>query len=415
MYSYKDSLVLPSQLGSYWQSQDISGKTLQEVQTEYRGVYLILNHPASSEDLYVKLDYTVQWQSSSTMTISQLISAIGNNAVMIEDKLPNEELADVRYEEARRAQYKIELAKIGYHYPDNHPRAELTDLELTRPKVVTDLSLVHKNCLISVNGYFHMTDSDGERLFVKDGGKTCVKSNNNHIGLHSFMDIGEIQKIPLYSTFLEPFSEESSLRDRISITLDNIDVEGKSILLVIGGYLVFPEENVFWQYGEESFALDLKSLSYVERIMESSHFLDLSELKLTDYNFHDTAYDFEELWSDDVIFKYLTMSQSFIVVIDSEFLSLQKIHIRHNSYPGMFTSSVEPIYPLVTGYGKIGEYWKTHEDGFWAVNIHEGYLRNYLFNLRNQQDMRIITDQVLPSNPAFNSRGTMLRISGTKR
>ena len=55
------------------------------------------------------------------------------------------------------------------------------------------------------------------------------------------------------------------------------------------------------------------------------------------------------------------MSQSFIVIIDTDFLSLQTIHIRNNSFPGMFTSAHEPVYPLVTGYGKVSEYWKVYE------------------------------------------------------
>jgi hypothetical protein len=108
----------------------------------------------------------------------------------------------------------------------------------------------------------------------------------------------------------------------------------------------------------------------------------------------------------------MTLSQSFLVIVDTQQLTTNKIYLRHSSMPGMFTAYRDPVYPMVANYGKIVEYWKTYEDGHWAVNVQDSFLRNYIFTTQRKQQLANVTNNMISSKPFWHSRGYLLEIAG---
>jgi len=107
----------------------------------------------------------------------------------------------------------------------------------------------------------------------------------------------------------------------------------------------------------------------------------------------------------------MTLSQSFLVLVDTPNLVTNKIELRHSQLPGMFTAYQDPVYPLLVNYGKVGEYWKTHEDGYWSVTVQDSFLRNYILSQQPIYHLPNITNNLLPSKPFWHSRGYLLEIA----
>jgi hypothetical protein len=409
MYTYIKSLALSRSIGSQWNEPDLSNILVFDIFTNYSKVFLTLTNPVLSTEVYVDLDVLKEEFSSYSGTLTALLILLDNRTIPAVPTIPNSNIKFARYSDATRSKYKINITKIGTVVPSNYPKDELNDLVVVRPKYDTDMSLLHTHCLVSVNGYYHMTDTDGVSAFVYDGGSTMHKSKMNHMGIFSFLDIGAINKVKILPSDITPQSITSTLKEKIYFSV-NANIEDKSVILILGGYLVFPG-TAFYRTGDTTFVLDLNKLPYVERIFESSLYLDMSGLMLTEQALNPDAINMDELWSDNVIKRYMTLSQSYLAVVDTPNLLTNHIQLRHSELPGIFSCYQDPKYPLMVNYGKSAEYWKTYEDKIWTVTVEDSFLRNYIVSQQPVFASRNISDNMNSSKPYWHSRGYLLEVS----
>lgn len=413
MYSLNNATCLSRSMGSQWKVQDISNIPVFQLYQNFVKVYMTVHNSVTNTDSYVDLDTLKTLYANYQNTLPILLAELKNQTLTTVASLPTTKVAFAKYSDAIRSNYKIELCKIGTVYPENYPELEKPDLKMTRSVVTTIMQQVHDYCLVSVNGYYHMTDADAQAAYVNQGAVTMRRSRNNHLGILSFQSIGKLEKIKLDPNAIHPSVEGGSLKDKLTFTVPN-DLQNKSYILILGGYMVFPQENVFWLSDDQSFTLNLAQLPYIERILESNKYLDLSSLNLSIPSNNHQAYNVDEVLSDEVIRKYMTLSQSYLVTVDIPHLLTNKVHLRHSVTPGMFTAYQEPVYPLIVTYGKVGEYWKTQEDQFWSVTLQDSYLRNYIVSQQPVKPHIEVTDNLSPVRPFYHGRGFLLEISGYK-
>lgn len=411
MYTYIDSVSLYRSTGAQWEHIDLQNIQVSVIYNRFVKVYLTLLDSNTNSNIYVDMDSLKSSYSTYSGTLNELLIELNNTPLVTVNDVPNSLIKHARYSDAVRTGYKINLTKAGVIIPSNFPKDELNDIEITRPTYDTQLSLLHSHCLISINGYFHMTDTDGTKAFVYDAGKTLRKSNYNEVGITSFLDLGKLTKIKLNPNDIRGDGVTGPLKDNLYFTV-NESLDNKSYILVLGGYLIFPSDGIFWRNGDNSFAVKLNKIPYVERIYESKNYIDISELQLTEDVNNPNTYLNDELWSDEVLRRYFTMSQSYLVIIDNPNITTNKIHIRHSSMPGMFTCYQDPVFPLFGGHGKLLEYWKVYEDDRWSVTVRDNYLRNYIISYQNNSNAQTLNNNLLPMKPFEYSRGYLLDILG---
>lgn len=411
MYTFKNAVALSRSIGSQWKEVNLSGILVYDIFLNYSKVYLILENDVLTGDQYVDMDILRAEFSSYGNTLEALLVLLDNRTLETVDTLPSSSVKFAKYSDAIRSEYKVELAISGRILPPNFPDSDKEDLKITRPKYTTSMDLLHSHCLVSVNGFYHMTDAANNEAFVYQGAKTMRKVNNNHLGILSFLDVGRLTKIPFTEEVITPVNTGSTLYEKLTFSVD-ADLDDKSYFLVLGGYLIFPQAEVFWRNGENTFILDLNKIPYLERLIESDMYLDLTHLALTPNAIGDGVYNADELRSDAVIKKYFTLSQSYFVVVDVPHLVTNKIHLRHSNLPGMFTAYQDPVYPLIVKNGKAAEYWKVHEDGHWAVNVQDSFLRNMIVSQQPVRPNETITGNLVPTKPFYHSRGFLLEIAG---
>jgi hypothetical protein len=415
MYQYITSLSLTTSISAQWQTTDVVDMALSLMYTKYRQTYLTVKESITGNQFYVPMDAYRTALATSSSTVGQWLESMSGVTLETIPELPNKDLASAKYANAILSGYKIELAKAGYGYTEAMPVTELVDLALTRPQYQTNLSLIHTHCLTKVNGYYHRTAYDGTKAFILDGGVTAAMKRCSHTGIVSFLDIGSIEERQLTAEDFMSLTEGAPLREGVIINLPP-EAEGKSIIFILGGYMIQPEESVFFPNSPTSWVLNIQGLPYFQRIFESRKEIDLSSLKLESLDTNkDHALVQESLLSDEVISAYLQLSQTYIAIVDTPELYYDRIHVRVSNIPGLITSYQEPDYPLVMGYGKQVEYSKIQETQYWALRVADAWYKQFAFNTAPTRNVKVLTDHWVTWKPYLRTDGYMLNITGKKK
>lgn len=409
MYVYEKSLVISKNLGSKWEDVNLSEIKLIDIFSVYRKIYITLSSVYLENPITVDLDTIRVEYVNSQMTINEFLIHIGNRTLIATSVVPNLETNYAIFSDAFRAGYKVELQNIYNANSANLPLSEKTSLRLSRPNPDTDMQVLYDHCMVSINGYFHMTDCDGDYAYVLDASESMFKSRQNQIGILSFFNIGKIEQVPITIDMISKQSNTVGMKNKTFVKL-NKDITNKTVMLVLGGYLLFIDNKSFFQINDDTFAINFGEMPLLERYFESQPYLNLKHLGLPQSTDNMSLVNVEEFYSDVVLTKYLTLKQSFFVVIDSPSIFTNKIYLRPSNLPGMFTAYKEPKYPFFVNNGRIAEYWKTFEDGHWTVNVQDSYLKNSVFSSKPDSELVNVSDSNIPLRTYYNSRGFLLEI-----
>ena len=408
-YTLVRTVALPRTVGSQWIVVDTTNKPLKQLYNDYYKLYVELSHLSLTENIYVDLDTIRHTYVQYPGTIADLLVALGDITFTTVEKLPSDTIKYVKYSDAFRSNYKVDLTKIGYSLPDNYPISLKDDAVLTRPKYSTNMRMLHTHALVTVNGYVHETDADDDHAYIYDAGKTLRKSRNNSIGILSFAEIGEINKIHLVEERIHTSPSSTSLYERTYIDT-GMDLSGKSYFLVLGGYIILPEDQLLWKVNDTTLGLNLGNMPYVERFYESDADMDLTTLNIERDQDNPGLFNINQLKSNEFIKSYLIARNSFVVVLNTNHMVYNKNYLRHSNLPGMFKAYQEPEYPLVVNYGRIAEYWKSQEDGQWLCTVNDSYLRDYVIDFYTETNLELINNHLVPMTPNKHSRGFLLEI-----
>lgn len=400
MYTYVKSCCLT--INSHWEDHNLEDMDLAIILKTYRSVFLVLSVKGVSENVLINLLDSTELLSGFMGSLKSWLNSLGNKSLKTVNQLPVTNQRMVKYANAIQAGYHLEKSSGGLYYNSN---ADNADIRITRFNFNTDLTLLNTYCLLTVNGFVHDAIASKKEAFILEGAKTARMGNDNHVGILSFFDVGELKKIKLSNAAIEPFEPNTQLKNKIRITLKN-SIENKSFFLVLGGYLVLPDSESFFQVALDSFVLDLNKLPYLERLMESKKQIDLGQLGV-----FDETTNLHVLTENSFIKKYLNISQSFFVVVDTPNLNFEKISIKRSPFPGQFIATEDPVYPIIGGHGKIFEFWKQQELNRWVVNTKDSYYRRYILTETNLKNSSEITDSLDSSRNYEFSEAHLLKIT----
>lgn len=417
MYTVLDAYGVSATPNSPWKALDILEMELEDIYANYRKVYVTLQPNFQVDPLYVDMDIFRSSYVDFIDNVSSPVDAtpleiffdnLGSDAFETVDEIPGKRLARAYFADAFSSGYQIDMIGRNTSLDADIPRDQKTDLVVSRKLKNTNMADVNKYCLFSVNGFYHFDETDGEYSYVHDGGKSCLMSRQNTIGLYSFYNIGEIKKIPLTSEMVTG-AVGTSLRERAFIQLDE-DTTDKTVLLVIGGYLILPTTGLLTKTGTDLFTLQMDKISLLDRYFESRRFIDYSSLGLDLNDTNDALINANQINEAAQVRAYLTLSQSFAVVIDTPEIFTTKTVVTTDPYPGMFTSYENPRFPLVLGKGRVAEYYKHYENRRWSVKVSNSYNPQYLYSTIDIGNHDNVSDQEIPSSMPTRSHAYLLKL-----
>ena len=396
--------------GQEWSSIDLGSMTFAEVVDNYSTVYAILTNPFITGQVSLDLAAILPNITNQSQTFSAYLVALGNLALPTSTSIPSLSTSYARYMNAFQAGYSVtpiaSIAALDSELPvSDKPHALLQ-------RASTNYESFYQNCLVSVNGYLHMTDTDQQTgVWVLNGMHSCILSKKNKIGILDFQDIGTLTLIPITADMIYKQNTNQALANHAYINVGQ-DLTSQTVMVVIGGYLHVLDTKTFRLVGTESLMIDFNNYPLLERYFESKDSIDLSTLALTASPNNPDAISVEQITSDAAITALLTLSQSFIVLLDNTDVSVELVKLEQMRWPGCYASYVTPIFPLVTGYGKLNEYWWVYEQPRYALKCADNLKDNFIFNtVPAPRTQNMVTNQTDPMHPRDISAGYYLQIS----
>jgi hypothetical protein len=239
--------------------------------------------------------------------------------------------------------------------------------------------------------------------------KSCIRSRKNKLGIVSFQDLGELTYIPITSSMLFKQNSSQSYANHAYLNL-GMDLTKYTVMVVIGGYLHVLDTRTVRMVGTQSIMIDFNNLPLFDRYFESKPFIDLSSLPLTPYPNNPDAFAVSEMLSDAVIEAYLTLPQSFVVLVNNTQLWTNLARVQAAKWPNLYISYVEPEWPLIVGSGKVAEYWSVYEDQQWALTTEDTMKDNYLYHTVDAKKQITLTNSRDPMHPQDISPAFFLQI-----
>lgn len=392
-----------------WGNVDYAAIGMYELYMQYRQLYLTVTTNFFPDPLIVDLnDYRTKYMAF-TGTVQQFLDDLGQETLKTVPSIPSFKTGTTTYVDVFQNGYKVDLLAPNIHASVDVPKVMRTDARISRDYPATDMRQVYDYCMVSVNGYWHMTDTDGEYLYVKEAGKTNFISQRNTMGLWSFKQIGKIKQVPITESMIFKQANDSRFYEKTYIKL-NESTDGKTALLVLGGYLVLPDSGIFTQVGNNTYSLDLSRLPLAERYFDSFQDIDYTSLGLDDSTTNESKINLAQFYSDPVMKKYLTMSQSFIVLVDAPELFLNRYQLQQSPIPCNWNSTIEPKHPLFVANGKVAEYVKTFEDGVWSLRTADGWRQHRVLSELGASALTNVDHGRSPMKPVTNTNAMLVEL-----
>lgn len=400
MYYYHSALVLEKGKNKRWTAEDISRLTVRAVYDTYFEAYVRIYRIVNGNPVYRVIrmsdifagDYQIAFTATMELWLvgypsSLTLPSVGTN-------LPSISTAAIKYSDGWRAGWDVR--RIPYFgSPDaDQPLGVKTDLLLTRFGVV--YSDYDENCLITVNGLLHnFYIEPGYGIRVLGGGRSNDICRKNNFGMISFRELGGASRIAI-TTEMVSQPDGTDLKDGALINL-GVDLTGKSVLLSLGGYL-HAVDDIVNVIGPETglIKVDIQKSQIYPRLFESQQIIDLDVLEMVRSPADNKAISQSEFMSDTVLRKYLTMSQTFAIVVNSPVLYRDKHHVQRSKLPGVLYELQEPLYPIQLATGIMPEYWVRREDDMWAIGMDKDFDHPYQFTTTDWVNSDMLIPDTLP-------------------
>lgn len=408
MYTVIQAIGVKKGVSQKWQVMDISTIHIKDIYDQYRKVFLTLEIDSPAMLTYLDMDSIRSTHSTYDNTIEQMLIDLGTTNLPTISELPEINTRSAKYMDAFRAGYSIK--PYSALYGENVQMSDRVDALLTRQTPVIDYSIFFNTTLVSVNGFYHRTDTNGTTgIVVYDASKSLRVSNQNQIGLLTFNGMCNIQTHSITDTMIRPLEAGVDLSNGFYIDT-GLDLVNKSVLFVIGGYM----QNVstlLSRVGVNSFKLDFPNYPVFDRFYEMRNHLDVNAFDLSESSDNPDQIAVQELLTDDNIKTLMTMSQSFIVVLDCPEIYTERNYVRKTGFPGCYIAYTDPKYPLVTGLGRHNEYWYRLEDNQYILTVYDNSVSNRIYNTIDPYFQNSIGSSELPTDPVYLSGAYLLMIA----
>lgn len=392
MYQLTAGLLKSRARGAAFEEKDLSSYKVKSLLRDYKEAYLVLTHYAITGPITLRLKDAER--SIVTMatdpTVAEWLVANGNDALPTKSGIPKVISKNVMARDPWQAGFSATLCvALGSPF-NNTTDADKTDIWLTREK--TDYIVSQSHALATVNGLLHRVDADKDGLYLKDGGITFRKSNNAILGLLSFESIGKVKTHSITADMIYHTDPTGKLSDSAFIKLP-FDATGKVVGIVIGGYLHLVTEDLKI-IGDKSVKVLMNRIPYWERYMESRRVIDMSSME----RFHvvtendPSIYDSVGFQSDECIKELLTLSQSFLIEIETDSMSVKHFKTENTFLPGRFYWHEQPLFPLRTELGKLPSYVSFEEEGKFVLCIDNNLVQRRVFTQIENQDRPLTTE-----------------------
>lgn len=409
MYTLERAYRRKDRRSGRWELFDVSTSKILTLQATHGEVRIVVSTPGLEGPVLKSFPWdgvvpSLKQVANPDITFYQWLVLVGERTLPFDKTLFTFTANYAQYMSAWCAEYEIEPSNRA---GTRSVGADLPDLRISRSDV--DPTVLGQRVMVSINGLYHRVDGGQAGTFVREGMTTIKKSGDNQIGLLAFSKVGKLQQIPITTDLVQV--TDAGVLVRIPTT---INTDGKIALFVIGGYLHCVDKAVK-QLSEHLYKVDIRNMRLLERYMESRKLLDLSSLPLDTYPAmqNDSLVDLKQFWSNECITAYLTLSQSFIVLVETESL-FHELEPLEPQFMGTYLEDETSYHALVGVNGRGLEYTAQRQGHATVLSTLPNAQLNYEFAKRPYLQDGIVDDKLSIQSPAYNATAYLRRL-GTER
>lgn len=400
MYVYLDALVLPAGNNPVWTKKNIVQETIKTISETYLDGWIQIRRGTQPTRTISLADLKSSDRLNNVNITLEMFLLGYPPSLQISTRgplLPTVTRASIRYSDGYRAMWKPK--RIGEGHPAVVvPEEQSTDLLLSNQ--TKNLTEYDKYVLTTVNGLLHMTYPEvGYGIRVVEGSKSLDVCGKSNYGFLSFKNLGELTRIPIILGMIDNPDVSIPFRAAVYLNLGE-NLTGKSLMMSIGGYLHLNDGLVDIINAELGLIrVNTAKLPIVDRLFDSQEIINLEYLDIERRPDDKKMINLVEINSNPFWEKYLTMSQTFAIVVDTPTIYAERQLVEQSGLVGMYYSENEPIYPIVMDLGRLEEYTANRGFGKWWMTVIGGLYVNRQYTTTNWGSWTWIGAQSTPNNP----------------
>lgn len=417
MYIYSGSWLKQVKSNTPYSNINISGMLIGDILNRYQDGYIILTNTALTKPVYLSLNQlrSTELPLHSNLSFNSWLTSIGNATLVADTVKPVYKTGIVKSRDSMLAGFSVDLCEANKLPGTNGAVGNKVNLFIKHPWGNNEI--LRKQCLVTVNGFLHRSSAFDTGIQVHGGGWSMLHAGNNNVGVISFEEIGDIIQVPLVSTMLHKPSPGIPYYKQVVVDLD-VSLSNKSIILSLGGYVFVAPPFVQVISPENGLIeIDMSVLDIPLKVAASRKHIDLSALGLGGEMRDERTFGKmrpSEINSDPVVHQWLTLPQSFIVVVDTPMLTVEYESLQRTGVYGVFEYHKNPFLPLVDIYGRMQEYWVNRQNDAWVVKIKDPLYYPRLYETSDNNKDNYVND-ITPYHAVFKNPPELMRITSTKK
>lgn len=351
MYSLVTAVLKERNTNKPWSEVDLNNVSARDFLNNYISGYVVLtNNSLPGEHIVDYMTFLTQPlpQPLVNITFPQWLALI-NNRVLPTITEPEFEYGEAWWSPICKAGWDLKKAHPLSPSTENYTDADLVDGLLTKGSV--SMEVYGDYILVTQNGLLHFCYPTPQGLKVSDLTQSFYSSNKNSVGVMSFTDIGKLQQIPVTIENLIPVDPTDNMMREFHVDT-GVDLTNKTVWISIGGYLHTSADEVYVSNAEKGLVgVNLERVDIPRRIAHSSQLIDLSSLGIFNPNWSPTLFNLNELKTHTVMQRYLTLSQTFVIIVDSQTVEVKEEELEYTGVIGVYKCNERRSYPIVNQYG----------------------------------------------------------------
>lgn len=400
MYSLATAVLHRKRSETGLQEMNIGLLTMDYLFENFDRGYLVLKHTTLTDEYYLDLLTLKRSNYGTTVLNTSVNSWLYANRTKVLPLLTEEPVYDityVNYADCSSAGFSVKSCHPTSNDTTGYTQSDLSSVYLS--KVGVDGTMLAKHTVYAVNGLLHPSGAYRDGVRILDANKSMWLADDNNISVLSFLEVGEIKQVPLKVDMISPAFIGQPLSMEAIINLD-VNLSGKVVLLSLGGHLVYSPEvlNVINPI-EGIIHLKTKEIDLLTKIQNSRRLINLDALELSLLDRPNGLIDTQELLLDSHVLPYLTLPQSFIIIVDGDFLKAEKKPIEFTGIYGQYMTPDVDDDIIVDSYNRMIPYFKADAtenpllEGMTCISIKEGHIEANLIESAGWRRNAIHTTQ----------------------
>jgi hypothetical protein len=394
-----------------WASVDISSMSFSQIYSAFARCIVTLSNNLLPNNVYLDLAaiQATAGLNFTTQTFISYLANLGNKSLPTTAQPPSTALTPVLYGDAWQAGFSCDVANASVAPSVPLPIMDKHDVLLTRAN--TDYSFMAQHALITINGFFHYSGGvSNNGVYAIGGADTWRKGNDNQVGIYSFANVASLQLIPITESMIYKQTELQELGEFTYLNVGQ-SFSGKTPMLVLGGYL-HALDGCYDVVGNGQLRINFNKIPLPERIFESRKYLDLSSVPFASTANNPNQIAVSDLTNDAVIKAYLTLSQSFIVLVNTPYMYRRKWKLEQPKQPGRYYGYQQnlALFPLLGYVGRFRECVVKYDWGTYVFCTAENWKPNYLFRRTDWENQVSLDSSLVGSQPISWLPGYVLEL-----